>query len=133
MTRSVGRPRIETQFEPPTDAERLVGAVFDCPGCEREWPLRLKHPREQLCLSCGRTLGRERTQARRARVRQEDVPVPRTPRRTKTETIVGKKVEIADFVRAPEPEQLSEVDRIIRRATRQKRPKKPGNKIERRR
>jgi len=132
VKRSAGRPRSETKYEPPTDAERRDGAVFDCPGCERDWSLRLKHPREQLCLPCGRELGRERKHAQRARVDQEDVPVARPPRRTKTEPIAGKKTEVAEFVRAPEPEQLSEVDRIVRRATRQKKPKSPGRGIARR-
>lgn len=130
MTRSAGRPRIEVRQEPPTDQERRGGLVFECPGCDREWSLRFKHPREQLCLSCGRDLGRERKRAQRARARDEEVTAPpRAPQHTKTEPIAGKKVQIADFVESAEPQQLTEVDRVILRATRQKRPKSGGGLV----
>lgn len=125
---SAGRPRVEAPQEPPTDAERRAGLFFECPSCESEWSLRFKHPREGLlCLSCGRALGRKRKQAQRARARGEDAPTPTTPRHTKTESIAGKRVEVEDFVEHPDPESLSEIDRIVQQATRKKPPKKPGS------
>lgn len=127
MTRPVGRPRDETPQEPPTDAERRSGEFFDCPGCELPWALRFKHPRELLCLSCGRALVRARKQAQRARARGEMVSTPRTPRHTKTEPVAGEQVEMDDFVQNPEPEILSEIDRIVQQATRKRPPKKPGS------
>jgi len=125
MTRSAGRPRADVQQEAPTDKERAAGDVFYCAGCERDWPLRYKHAREILCLSCGRAIVRQRKQAQRARARGELAPTPPTPRQTKTEAVAGEPVEIDDFVQHAQPEMLSEIDRIVQQATRKK-PKKPG-------
>jgi uncharacterized Zn finger protein (UPF0148 family) len=131
----VGRPRTEAQQEPPTAEERRSGEFFECPECwspDNVWALRFKHPREILCLSCGRRVVRERKQAQRARARGEDTPTPRTPRQTKTEPIAGKQVEVEDFVREPQTAMVSEVDRIVQQATRKRRPKKPGAGLVRR-
>jgi len=55
------------------------------------------------------------------------VSTPRTPRHTKTEPVAGEQVEMDDFVQNPEPEMLSEIDRIVQQATRKRPPKKPGS------
>jgi len=108
-----GKPRVLHQ-EPPTDAETRSGDVFDCPGCVATWALRYKHPREKLCLACGRELGRERKRAQRARARGEDAPPPPVPQH-RAEDVAGE-----------------EVDRVVAQATRKRGTKKSQTGLMRR-
>lgn len=115
LTRKRGRPRIDeprTAAEPPSAEEKKVGSVFDCPGCEQLWPLRLKHPREDLCLECGRKLGRERKRAQALRAAGIDAPNPSVPKRTRPAQ--------------PRPSS-AEADRMALTATQRRGRRKPGS------
>lgn len=43
----------------PSDAEVKRGAVLDCSGCKRRWPMRLCVPSLKLCVNCARSWWRE--------------------------------------------------------------------------
>lgn len=129
----MARPRLELRQEPPSDEERRAGDFFDCPGCEETWALRYKHPREILCLACGRALVRDRKRAQRARLRGADAPTPPTPQRAEVIEVLGKKMRAADVLEAADPAVLKEIDRVVEEATRKRRGgKKPGTGLVRR-
>lgn len=111
-----GRPQLPLDQSPPTDAERRAGDVFFCPGCRREWPFRHKHPREWLCVGCGRALVRARKQAQRARAHGDVVDTPSVP--TLVPVLVNGVVKSADEVLATmDRDEVRQIDIKIEAAS----------------